>query len=282
MCEVCKNLKGKTVVDTDLYYSLLQGNVTKELKVGTTYEVEPSNDTPEPDFTYDSDDINEMIYVLLFLGAFSTLYQDYKGKDVDYAISNIEKDTKSLLKELTPKVDQLEEIFNQARDQVLLDTGILKDNLNKVKSELNVKEGILEQKTTLKGITSELSNNIKAKAHFLKNRAAEEIFNVKSNFNRAANRTKQMAGNGYQTTKAKAKRAAQIFLYDDPDAYWVTKRDGRVCPHCVRLEFESPMPLSKMPYTPLHLRCRCKVVLAKDLTMNEDAMELMYHDIAYS
>lgn len=249
------------------------------LVVGTTYEVVPENETPEPDFTYQSDDKEELLYAMLFMGAFSGLYIKYKDRGVDYAIQNIEKDTQSLLKTLTPETEQLKTVFREASEKVMVDAGILKTNLQKAKLKLNVTSGILEQKETLKSITNELSTNIKAKAYYLKNRGSEEIFNVKSNFNRAAKRTKSMVENGYQTSKEKGKRAAQIFLYNDPPAYWITKRDGRVCPHCVRLEFESPIQLSKMPYTPLHKKCRCKVLLEEDIKMEEDAMALTYYDL---
>jgi len=247
--------------------------------VGTTYEVIPENETPDPDFTYQSEDKDELLYAMLFMGAFSGLYLQYKDKGTDYAIENIEKDTKSLLKTLTPETEQLKTVFKEASDKVLLDASILKSNLEKAKLKLNVTNGVLEQKQTLKSITNELSTNIKAKAYYLKNRGSEELFNVKSNFNRAAKRTKDMVESGYETSKQKGKRAAQIFLYNDPPAYWITKRDGRVCKYCIRLEFESPLPLSKLPYTPLHKKCRCKVELEDEIDMTADAITLTRYDL---
>jgi len=254
------------------------------LIVGTTYEVVPKEDTPDPDFTYPSDDKEEWIYAMLFLAAFGALYETYKDKGVDYAIANIEKDTRITLSALIKKPDKLNKTYRTVSDQVLVDAGILKENLKKAKLNGGIKDGILEQKETLKSITNELSSGIKAKAHFLKNRGSEEIFNVKSNFNRAAKRTKDMAQSGYRTTKEKAKRAAQIFLYGDPDAYWICLHDGRTCPKCLAIERDSPMPLSKMPMWPLHVKCgqRCEVRLAKDISeqeMTDNAIKLTYYDM---
>lgn len=278
------------------------------INAGSPYEIPNPEDIEDPDFTYETDDKDEEIYALSFLGALSLLFTKYKSKGTDYAINNVEKDVSNLRNTLTKGVDKLQNIFDKVASETMEKAGILKDNLSKVDlgktitTSINsakstaksigssiksifkngnkiIANGIDEQKSTVKGITDELANNIKSKAHFLKNRNAEQLFDVRSNFNRANKRLKQMAESGYNTTKHKATRHAQIFLYGDPLAYWITKGDKHVCIFCRALEDASPMPLSKMPYRPLHNGCRCDEKLAKDLNLVDEAVKLTHYQI---
>ena len=102
--------------------------------------------------------------------------------------------------------------------------------LPKARIKNTIKFGKLEQKSTIRGIVDELRNGLKSKAYFYKNRGITELYNIKSNFNQASKRLKNTVESGFRTTTEKAKREAQIFLYGDPLAYWVTMHDGRVCP----------------------------------------------------
>lgn len=271
------------------------------INAGSPYEIPNPEDIEDPDFTYETDDKDEELYALSFLGTLSLLFTKYKSKGTDYAINNVEKDVSNLRNTLTKGVDKLQNIFDKVASETMEKAGILKDNLSKVdlgetittsintaKSSLKsifksgsklIANGIEEQKSTIKGITEELSNNIKSKAHFLKNRNSEKAFDVRSNFDRATKRLKQMIDAGYNTTVSKAERHAQIFLYGDPDAYWITRNDSRVCPWCMAIQDASPMPLSRLPYCPLHYRCRCKIKLAKDLNMTEEAVKLTHYQI---
>lgn len=249
------------------------------IQAGSPYEIPISEDSPDPDFTYETDDQDEKIYALIFLGALATLFKKYKDKSADYVIKNVDSDVSNLRRSLTHSTTELEKVFDKVANKTLTDAGILKDNLGRVTLKYNVHDGVLEQKQTVQGVTDELKNNLKSKAYYLKNRNAESIFNVKSNFNRAAKRLKQMVWSGYQTAKKKAVRASQIFLYGDPLAYWITKNDNRVCLWCMALQKASPMPLSMMPFCPLHNKCRCDDKLAKDLELTDAAKLLTYYQI---
>lgn len=251
------------------------------IQAGSPYEI-PASDNVEPDFTYTSNDQNEETYALMFLIGLSALFTKYDGKSTDYVLAHVDADVKKLRTDLTSNVSELQTLFDDTANKYLQDAGILKENLGKVQLTQNIDDGIKEQKQTIKGITDELQNNLKSKAYYLKNRNAEQVFSVKSNFDRASKRLKQMIESGYQTSKAKAKRSSQIFLYGDPMAYWVTQNDSRVCPCCKMLQDASPMQLSLLPLCPLHSRCRCDVKLADDLTLTEQAMLLTYFLIGNS
>lgn len=242
------------------------------------YEViKPGDEDPDPVFDYPAegeDDREEVLFATLFLLGLAGIYEKYKDKNANYVLKNVDKDLDTLLKEWETHADKLDDLFSTQSSKTLLDAGILQDNLNKVKLPHTINEVVLEQRTTLRGIIEELRSGLKAKAYYLKSRVAEELYNPKSNFRRAVRRTRWTTQNGFRLTLEKSKRAAQIFLYGDPLAYWITKGDTRVCFHCLMLEGESPMPLSQMPYTPLHLRCRCRVVLAKDLDLTDEAVQL--------
>jgi hypothetical protein len=245
------------------------------------YEVvTPGDEIPDPDFDYPDnvDDKEEIFYSSMFLILLAGLYTQYKDQTPEYVLKHVDKDTKQLFKDLDGKVDKLDELWKTQTGKTLLDAGIVPENLEKANVKYNIKHGVLEQRSTIRGIVDELRNGLKSKAHFYLNRGIEKLYDVKSNFNHASKRMKWTVESGYRHTLQKAKRAAQIFLYDDPLAYWVTMHDGRVCSYCLALERDSPMPLSKMPYNPLHNRCRCDVVLEKDINLTDEAMKLSYYE----
>lgn len=246
------------------------------ISAGSPYEIPKEGEGTTPDFTYTDGDKAEQEYGLLFLLLLADLYDKYKKYEtVDYALRNITKDTRIIYTKLVQNTTKLKEIFNQTVENSLTSTGILQENIPKTNITPNIiSNGLLEQKTTIKGITDELHNNILSKAYFLKNRNAETLFNIDSNFTRATRRVKQMAESGYNTTVAKAEREADIYKYGDPLAYWITKNDSRVCRWCRHLEAASPMPLSMLPYNPLHNKCRCRVKLADNLALTDRASAL--------
>lgn len=248
------------------------------IQSGSPYEI-PASDNVEPDFTYQSDDKDQDTYVLMFLVGLSTLFTKYEGKSPDFILSHADKDIKKLRTDLTGNVTELQTLFDETTKKYLTDAGILEENLPRVTLPDDIRYGILEQKQTIQGITDELRNNLKSKAYYLKNRGAEQVFSVKSNFDRASKRLKQMSESGFRTTKQKAIRSAQIFLYNDPMAYWVTRMDSRVCPFCRDLQNASPMQLSLLPLWPLHNKCRCDVKLEKDLKLTEQAQLLTHFQI---
>ena len=309
-CTNCmKDLKGQYAIDETLLDLLLEGNtheITNYLQKSVnpqTFEIIPS-DKPV-DFTYSHDDKDLEKYTLLFLALFLGVFTKYQYKSADYAIAHIDEDIKKLNKSLLSEVDKLNKTYIENASKTLMDAGILKENISKVSLEKiaqaidenkpiptdliknkskNVfntqkilKYNLLEQKTKLEGITNELSSDIKSKAYFLKSRSADDIFDVKSNFRRAVERTKTMSESGFKNVKGKAVRHSQIFLYGDPDAYWVTAHDSRVCIFCRTVEAASPMPLSWMNFWPMHPKCgqRCRIVLVDDIQLTDLAMSLM-------
>ena len=309
-CTNCKkDLEGQYAIDETLLDLLLEGNtpeITNYLQKAAapqTFEIIPS-DKPV-DFTYTNDDKDLEKYTLLLLGLFLGVFTKYQYKSADYAIAHIDGDIKKLYKKLLPQVEKLNKTYIENASKTLQEAGILKENISKVnlekiaqaidegkpipedliknksKNVFNTKKilkyNLLEQKEKLKGITNELSSDIKSKAYFLKSRSAEDIFDVKSNFRRAVERTKTMSESGFKNVKGKAIRHSQIFLYGDPDAYWVTMHDTRVCIFCRTVEAASPLPLSIMNFWPMHPHCgqRCKIVLADDIEVTDLAMSLM-------
>lgn len=245
------------------------------------YEVvKPGEEIPDPDFDYPNnvDDKEELFYASMFLILLAGLYTQYKGKSPEYILKHVDKDTEQLFKDLEGKVDKLDDVFTNTTHKTLIDAGIPAENLPKARIKNTIKFGKLEQKSTIRGIVDELRNGLKSKAYFYKNRGLTELYNIKSNFNQASKRLKTTVESGFRTTIEKAKREAQSFLYGDPMAYWTTMKDNRVCPYCQALERDSPMKLSQMPYCPLHNRCRCKIVMEKDLDLTEEAMKLSYYE----
>jgi hypothetical protein len=245
------------------------------------YEViKPGEEIPDPDFDYHDnvDDKEEIFYASMFLVLLAGLYTQYKDKSPDYILKHVDKDTEQLFKDLEGKVDKLDDVFTNTTHKTLIDAGIPAENLPKARIKNTIKFGKLEQKSTIRGIVDELRNGLKSKAYFYKNRGITELYNIKSNFNQASKRLKNTVESGFRTTIEKAKREAQIFLYGDPLAYWVTMHDDRVCPYCQALERDSPMKLSQMPYSPLHNHCRCEVVMEKDLDLTKEAMKLTYYE----
>lgn len=247
------------------------------------YEVvKPGEEIPDPNFDYpiidEEKDKEELLFALMFLIPLAGLYADYKDKTPEYVIRNVKKDTEQLHKDLDKKVDKLDELWKNQTNKTLLDAGIPKENLGKAKIKYNIKDGVLEQRSTVKGIVDELRNGLKSKAHFYLNRGINKLYNVKSNFSQASKRLKWQVESGFRHTVQKAKRAVQVFLYNDPLAYWVTKQDNRVCPYCRALERDSPMKLSKMPFCPLHNRCRCDIIMEENLDLTEEAMKLSYYE----
>ncbi len=248
------------------------------------YEViKPGDEIPEPDFTYTvknegTGDKEEAFYASMFLILLAGLYTEYRDKSPEYILKNADKDLENLFKKFDGKLEKLDELYKTQTGKTLLEAGILPENLEKAKVEYTIKHGKLEQKSTVRSIVHELKQGIISKAHYYLNRGIKSLFNVKSNFRQASSRLKHTLENGFRSTIQKAKRAAKVFLYGDPLAYWVTMHDGRVCAYCMALERDSPMRLSQMPYEPLHLRCRCEVVLEKDLDLTEEAMKLSYYE----
>ena len=245
-------------------------------------EIEPTGEPP--DFTYDTKNENEKLYALPIIGLLIPLFDKYENKSPDYAIKHISNDMIPLKKNMTTQIMKLELIFNNEVSTTLIEAGIVVDNIPKAKIKPTlIQNGVLEQKNTIQSIVSELETGITSKAFYLKNRGNESIFNVANNFRDAVRRTKSMIKTGYRTTVSKAKREAQVFLYGDPLADWITADDDNVCIYCEVIEDESPMPLSKMPIHPLHPHCgeRCKIEIRdeKELDLTQEAMDLTYYDI---
>lgn len=123
----------------------------------------------------------------------------------------------------------------------------------------NTKDILNEQVTTLTSIALGLSLSLKSKAYYHKSQNNKELFNPRSNFNTSFNRLKNTVESGFVSTKSHALRKVAIFLFDDPECYWVTRGDARVCKYCLAIQAASPMKLSKLPYCPLHNHCRCHI-----------------------
>jgi hypothetical protein len=275
-CNNCNDVKGMVLVKPEAFDLLTQGTAKEvaEYLQKDLSDIAHPDDNSIPDFEYKSDDDEELLYAVAFMTALSLLFDKYKGQSADFVLKSIDGDIINLRNDLTRQIPRLEEIFNREAEAKLLSAGILYENLGKVKLESNIYNGIREQKETIKGITNELRDSLKSKAYFLKNRNSEALFDVNSNFRRAATRTKSMVESGFVNTKQKASRQADVFLYGDPLAQWVTAGDRRVCPFCRALEDAGPMPLSALPACPAHNRCRCDIVLERNLKMTDAALLL--------
>jgi hypothetical protein len=251
------------------------------LLAGSTYNVPTPGSEEDPDFTYETDDKDEEIYALLFLGVLLKLYEDkYKGKNADAVLKRIDKDISDLNGKFNNNILKLNDLFENVARKQLLEAGILEDNIKKVKFDDDIKNRILEQKQTIKGILTELQTNLKATAYHLKDRKAEQLYDTKPKFSRAAKRLKQMIEAGYTNVQAKALRQVQIFLYDDPEARLVTAGDANVCADCRIEEKKGWVPLSQLKYVPLHNRCRCHIELKnKKPKMSDEAILLMYYTV---
>jgi hypothetical protein len=299
---------------------LLNHYILDSYTITNANEELPNIDDPtlreDPEFTYTDQDPDTQTYVLFFMALLAALYTRYKDKSADYAITIIDKDVTKIYKQADKQINKLEDVFNKSASKELMKNGIKKDNLQKIDlnnikpsplttvkpkkapetpkkaltpEEKTVKGGskvlkdhILEQKITNKAITDELKNGIKAKAHYLKNRNSEMVFDVSTNFRKAEKRYIQSSQYGYKAAEEKGTRKANEFLYDDPDAYWITKGDNRVCKFCLAVEDASPMPISRMPTRPLHHNCgrRCRVEYSDDLRFTEDAVSMFDEDMA--
>lgn len=242
------------------------------------YDIQPT-DNP-PDFGVDVGDKSEKKYIAGMLLGLSVLYTKYGNKTADYALKHISTDLSKLKSNMDVKINGLENVFDDTVTTNLTKIGILKENVPKagIKSNL-IKNTLNEQRSTLKGIIGELEQGIKSKAHYLKSRANDKMFNLQSTVNRAISRTKAMAESGYRNAKARAEREAKVFLYGDPMASWVTENDDKVCDYCFALQEASPMPLSKMPFCPLHNHCRCEIIEEyKDIDLTSEALALTMYE----
>lgn len=122
-----------------------------------------------------------------------------------------------------------------------------------------IQNGLNEQIITLSSIALGLSLGLKSKSYYLLNRKSEDHFNPRSNFKKAFSRLKNTVESAFVSTQSHALRKATIFLFGDPEVYWITRGDHRVCKWCLSIEAASPMKLSRCPFCPLHNHCRCKI-----------------------
>lgn len=260
----------------------------------------------ELEFTYETDDNEELIYATSFIVLLESLYEKYQFQPVQYVLDNIDQDIENLWRDWIKNLKALPLLFDKTATEELISKGILVDNLEKVdlsekpdkswlswlkrKKNLNkiklkedikseeITDAILEetedirklsadnthdllneQITTISSIALGLSLSLKSKAYYHKNQNTKDLFNPRPNFHTAFNRLKNTVESGFVSTRSHALRKVAIFLFGDPEVYWVHRGDSKVCKFCLAIAAASPMKLSKMPYCPLHNHCRCGI-----------------------
>lgn len=272
MCEVCKTLKGKKVIDNGLYYSLLQGNTHYYITKSTddpTFEVD--EEMGEGEATEEEIDYRKELMTAL-AAIFPAMLLTVKSKD--------------LINDKLKEIDKLlAEWRKESKDIILTNTNLAFDNA--VTDANTILEGFKDGIKTVPGDAANLAaiqkqqiDNITDISNYLRGRILQglnmnevnTIYDTTANyefintaFNEAQLRLDQLGVFGWVeshkqgTTTALVAGMAVIGAvlvadwvpdYSNPNPDWP-------CDECIALEEGGPYPLFDWPMSP-HFGCRCE------------------------
>lgn len=232
----------------------------------------------EPDFslTMDNSEVGAT-YEVALLSLMELFYQDIQAMPPEELYTNIDsrvdllyEDIIAIMTAMLPAIlligitDALLDIFKDMNSERYLLTSKEKEQLTKNledKIKPDNKYGETEQKLTIKGILSEVKNDLKTSAYFIKHRQQQEPNSkVKSGviIQRAVYRIKRMVIHGVMTSYNTGKKAYYEHVYTNETKYdWITKHDDKVCSFCTFFEANGPYTINELPPCPYHLHCRC-------------------------
>ena len=256
----------------------------------------------EPLFDIDNDGDNDPEYLLLFMALLSSFHAEYKTKSPEYIYKNIDGRASQLLldfesiigfklpneyqKGLTSTVNDLKtvlkgqvpkESMNKSIDSIL-------ENTNKGKEISKILDyELTEQKLTARGIVTELQNDLKTSAYYIKNRLNKEPqakIKLGNIVNTAVQRTKKMASHGSRSAFNNARDSVfQQAFGNDYMVDWISSRDARVCPFCRYFDANSPWRYSEVAPCPYHVKCRCETKPAMGAKLSDAMNVILRRDV---
>jgi hypothetical protein len=204
-------------------------------------------DTADVDDTMDMDE--QLMYIAL-LAILTKLYTDFEHKSVDYVLEKFPSAvTKAGEKIVTNSKTELTKIIEDHKITVLKDFNIHEKVIPQVKLDYNAKGTFDTLLSSVKATINQLKDDVKTKALAVKEKMAEaKDFNLKSNFKRAAKRTKNFVKFNAQFAKQKITRAAQKMRYGKSMLYYWVVAGRRTCQRCYALARLPPRTIDQWPY----------------------------------
>ena len=213
--------------------------------------------TPDVDETMDLDE--QLMYIALFM-VLAKLYTTFEHKSVDYVLAKFpDAATKAGVKLTVNSKLELSKIIEDHKINILKEYKIHEKVIPKVKLDYEMKGTFDTMLSSVKATINQLKDDVKTKALAVKEKMAEpKTFNLKSNFKRAAKRTKNFVNYNAQFAKQKVTRAAQKMRYGSQMLYYWVVSFNNTCNWCFALARLPPKLIKDWPYD--HPNGRCQLV----------------------
>jgi hypothetical protein len=222
--------------------------------------------TPDVDDSMDMDE--QLMYVALF-AVLATLYNDFEHKSVDYILLKFpEAVTKAGEKLAKNSKTELTKLIEDHKVTVLKDYNIHEKVIPQVKLDYNLKGTFDTMESSVKSTINQLKDDVRTKALATKEKMAEaKNFNLKSNFQRAAKRTKNYVKFNAQFAKQKVTRSAQEMRYGSAMLYYWVVRGINTCQKCYDRARLPAQTIDQWPYD--HPNGHCRLVPVSDDSTKE-------------
>jgi hypothetical protein len=191
----------------------------------------------------------ELMYVAIFV-ILTSLYTGFEHKSVDYVLNKFPKAaTNAGIKIDKTSKAELVKIVETHRVEILKEYKIHEKIIPQVKLDYNLQGTYSTLSSSVKAMINQLKDDVKTKALAAKERMSEaKDFNLKSNFVRAAKRTRNFVKFNAQFAKQKVTRAAQKMRYGSRMLYYWVVAFQNTCKWCFALARLPPKPIDEWPY----------------------------------
>lgn len=215
------------------------------------------SDTADVDDKMDMDE--QLMYIALF-AILAKLYSDFEHKSVDYVLAKFPGAvTKAGEKLAKNSKTELTKIIEDHKITVLKDFNIHEKVIPQVKLDYNAKGTFETLNSSVTATINQLKDDVKTKALAVKEKMAEaKNFNLKSNFKRAAKRTKDFVKFNSQFAKQKITRSAQRMRYGAEMLYYWVVAFQNTCNWCFAQARLPPKRIDEWPYD--HPNGHCTLV----------------------
>lgn len=210
----------------------------------------------------------ELMYVAIFV-ILTSLYTGFEHKSVDYVLNKFPKAaTNAGIKIDKTSKAELVKIVETHRVEILKEYKIHEKIIPQVKLDYNLQGTYSTLSSSVKAMINQLKDDVKTKALAAKERMSEaKDFNLKSNFLRAAKRTRNFVKFNVQFAKQKVTRAAQKMRYGRNMLYYWVVAGRRTCQKCYDLARLPARPIDQWQYD--HPNGNCKLSPVNDNSTKE-------------